>query len=129
MTSRLFAACIGLACLSACSTAASPKFASYRYQGINLLAGLDGRFVAGSDCVRFAARSPDRTVIAVLPEGTRASADGLRFPAANGGLFVRFDQPVSIQGGFDSLDPDTRHLSNPTMCSGSAFVVNTVERP
>lgn len=129
MTWRLLASCLGLLAVAACAATGGPKFASYRYQGIDLLAGIDGQFVADPDCIKFVARSPARTVIAVLPQGTVASARGLRFPAANGGIFVGFNQPVAIQGGFNSLDPTQRHLENPTRCTGPAFVVNKVTLP
>lgn len=111
-----------------CVTSGQASFPTYEYQGIDLLAPIEGSVHRDGSCLRVATTSPpNRDVILVLPRGTRVSNDTVVLPARNGGAIIRLGEPFSGQGGFDVLDESARHISNPTSCSGPAFVLNKVD--
>ncbi len=111
-----------------CVTSVHESFPTYEYQGIDLLAPIEGSVRRDGSCLRVATTSPPgRDVVLVLPRGTRVTDDTVVLPARNGGAIIRFGEPFSGQGGFDVLNESARHISNPTTCSGPAFILNKVD--
>ena len=115
--------------LGACMGSNAAPFPTYRYQGIDLLAQIEGIVRHDADCLRMRTTSPpDQDVVLIMPEGTRFDGKTVTLPVHNGGGMIALGKPVAIQGGFDTLDAGGRYIRNPTTCSGQAFTVNRIDQ-
>lgn len=126
LSSRIWCVPLGMA-LSSCATVSADNFPTYRYQGIDLLAGISGILEFDGSCYRLSTTSPPgRNPILIFPSGTQLRDETFYIPPVNGGQKISVGQRLEIQGGFDTLEGSAGYISNPTECSGSAFIVNKV---
>lgn len=109
--------------ISACVAPNASMFPTYPYQGIDLLAGAVGTVSYRDGCYKMQSSSPEGSdFVLVFPQGTRISSEQIVLPRANGGA-IPLAATIEVQGGFQDLD-EGDYISNPTECSGRAFIVN-----
>jgi hypothetical protein len=117
--------------LAGAAAACSPRFPypTYDYQGIDLLAGVGGEVILDEGCLKLVSERSEEPFLLLFPRGTRLEGDLLTLPERNGGARFRLGERVSLQGGFNTLSPETTYVDNPRLCFGDVFIVNRTPDP
>jgi len=110
---------MALFAISGC--AASEKFATYAYNGIDLGAAVNGTISSGTGCVVIASELGPLT--AVLPRGTTVDAQRVMLPAANGGDAAVFGKAYRFEGGFSDAPAASTVKGD---CPARRFIVNHI---
>ena len=106
--------------VSACAGGAG--FTAYRYAGIDLGAGVDGRLERNGGCIVVVSTQNER-VVPIWPIGTKVTPDSVRLPQANGGEALALGSSVTLTGGYtdDRGGDQSRYVQR---CGDRAFLVN-----
>jgi hypothetical protein len=117
-----------LCSLSAC-TGRSEGFSTFRYVGIDLLAGISGTVYSGSKECLYYNLDNGHPVTLILPEGTKwLSEDELVLPERNGAGHIKLGQPITLQGGFVDLGGGFEGRVSPDCVKEGFMASRVIER-
>lgn len=112
-------AAMALLAFSGC--AASEKYATYIYNGIDLGTAVSGTISSATGCIVIASELGPLT--AVLPRGTMVDEQRVMLPAANGSDAAVFGEAYRLEGGFSDALVAARSEGN---CPARRFIVNHI---